>query len=55
MNKYSFSIKKLATYVCVASLGIGVLASLESCSETVDTGNFTISKDETITDHLRSE
>lgn len=54
MNKYSFSIKKLATYVCVASLGIGVLASLESCSETVDTGNFTISKDETITDHLRN-
>ena len=53
MNKYSFSIKKLATYVCVASLGLGVLASLESCRETVDTGNFTISKDETITDHLR--
>lgn len=54
MNKYSFSIKKLATYVCVASLGLGVLASLQACSETVDTGNFAISKDETISDHLRN-
>lgn len=54
MNKYSFSVKKLAAYVCVASLGLGAIASLQACSETVDTGNFAISKDETVADHLRS-
>jgi hypothetical protein len=54
MNKNSLSIKKLTTYACVAALGLGFLGTLQSCKETIDSSNFAISKEETITDHLRN-
>lgn len=54
MNKNSLSIKKYASYLCVAAFGLGMMGTLQSCQETIDSSNFAISKEETITDHLRN-
>ena len=54
MNKNSLSIKKFATYACVVAFGLGFLGTLQSCKETIDSSNFAISKEETITDHLHN-
>ena len=54
MNKNSLSIKKFATYASVVAFGLGFLGTLQSCKETIDSSNFAISKEETITDHLHN-